>query len=698
MNSGGLFRANKIKQNLNNGICEKTALFIESYNGQMSGNALAVLQGMLDDPQFADWTIRWTVLNADGMEDDLTGVQKDPRIELVLAGALRFIEALETSQLIISCPCLPEYYIKSKGQVVVGLFADYVYEPSGTINRTRAHLQQSLGKVDFLYIEGNAARDALKRWYPSGTPFKVMDGEPLRYALQEKHGANVILSLSNSAMGKLYADMEQRFRSIELICAGYDKTLFMRIPHARRMSYRQENAPEVLDRVGDDVFPICQSLQRAQAVVTDRLNDVRESISAGVPCVFFSNMVGDHYDLYSANRELLTFAGDWDEVCAALKSILESGVPAAYDLRRQIDAGKTIASLLTQMINACVEMDRAVEMDKAASKQLDRLVYGGVSAVYDQQQRELAYSTISDALKQYFVGDGSHAQKAEKADKNSQSTLFVLLSALDPAIMRALKYYKPSENVSVLYTSASTPEMWGMPLEERICLHVKRGKDYSDLVTPANEWRHILGNRTFDTVYVKTTTDPLWNQMYKYAPGKQVISISKNQLLKMLLRNMDNPLLRHYDWEVEPIKKIKLSGKMYYVLGEDSSGELYLRCKKRIERPILAFVYEPKDRERLEQLLDVYLARSCFLLDPDEHMKDSPLLQRPNVYWLPIKQFPVKLFLYAQTIMLCRDFAMVRIAEALKKKVVNPAGMELEQTEQDRWDLLDICSVEDILV
>lgn len=697
MNGGELFRATRVWQYLNNSVREKTVLFIEPLNGQMHGNALAVLQGMLDDPQFADWKISWTVANADGMEDDLAGVQKDPRIELVLAGALRFIEALETSQLIMSCTCLPEYYIKNKGQVVVGLFPDHIYEPSGTISRARALLQQSLGKVDFLYIEGNAARDALKRWYPSGTPFRVLDGEPPRYALQEEHGADVILSLSNSAMGKLYADMEQRFRSIELICVGYDKTLFMRIPRARRMAYRQENAPEVLDRVGDDVFPICQSLHRAQAVVTDRLNDVRESIIAGVPCVFFSNMVGDHYDLYSANRELLTFAGDWDEVCEALKSILESGVSAAHDLRRQIDAGKTVASLLTQVISACGEMGRVVEMDRAAREQLDRLVYGGVNAVYDQQQRELAYNTISDALKQCFADDDNKAPKDEEADKDAKSTLFVLLSALDPAITRVLKYYKPSENVSVLYTSASTPEMWGMPLDERICLQVKQGKDHSDFVTLPNEWRHMLGNRTYDTVYVKTTTDPLWNQMYQCAPGKQVVSISKKRLIKVLLKGMEHPVLRHYDWESEPIKKVKQNGKLYYVLGENDAEKLYLQCKKRIERPILAFVNESEDRERLEQLLDVYLARSCFILDPDEHMKDSPLLQRPNVYWLPIKQLPVKLFLYAQTIMLCRDFAMVRIAEALKKKVVNPETMKVEQTEQDRWDLLDIGSVDDIL-
>lgn len=696
MNGGEVFNATKVRKFMESGVLEKTALFIEPFDGQMHGNALAVLQGILNDARFTDWKIYWTVLHADGVEDDLTGAQKDPRMELVSAGSVRFMEALETSQLVMTCSYLPAYYSKNKRQVVIGLFPDHYFESAGTINRQRALLHQSLGKIDFLFVEGAAARNALKAWYPAGTPFEVIEGAPLRHVLQQRFAADVILSLSDKAMGKLYADMEQRFRSIELICVERDMTLSMRIRHARRVAYRYENAPEVLDRVSDDVFPICQSLQGARALVTDQLNDVRESIIAGVPCVFFTNMLGEYYELYRENKGLLSFAGDWDEVCAGLKSVLDSDIKAASFDQTQREATKALADLIDSAFLACDEIWKAVEVEKFTIGQLEQLLSGGVTTVRDPHMRGMACNAIRNTLLPYF-SDVNDGQTEAESTRGSRSTLFVLLSAQNPMIMRALTYYKPSENVSVLFTSASTPEMWGKSLDKRICLHVKQGKYHSDLATFQSEWRRMVGNRTYDTIYAKTTTDSLWNQMYECAPGKQVVSITQNQIFKLLFESVGNPVLRHYDWETEPIDMVDLDGAKYYMLGEDNSETLYLQCRKPIERPILAFVNEPGDRARLEELLDLYRARSCFLLDPDRHMKGSPLLKRANVYWLPMKKLPVKLFLYAQTLMCCRDQALVFMAEYLQKKVVHVDDVKLQPTVCERWKLLEIRSVNDIL-
>lgn len=647
MNGGERFNAVKVNKYLQESVQEKTVLLIEAYDGRMRGNVLALLQHLLEDVRFADWKFRWTALNADGVETDLTGTQRDPRIELVRGGALGFIAAMETSQVVLSGMRLPRWYIKRPGQLVAGLFPDSFYQRDDRITKARAFMQQTLGKLDFLCIESDAAKEAVNRWYPNGMPFRLLEGAPLRHMLRRQVPDDVVLSLSEKALGKLYSDVEQRFKSVRLICAEHDKTLFMRIPHKRWMSYQEENAPEVLDHVGDDTLPICQALHGAEVLVTDRLDDVQESIKLSVPCVFFSNRVGEFYELYQENRDRLVFAGDWDEVCDRLREFQMRGVAASH----------------------------GPEIRDAAASAVAELVNGILEAREDPQ-------------------------KAAKPERRSE--LFVLLSTWDKGALSALKYYKPDTDVSVLLTSATTPNMWGSPLDERISLNVKQGLydgtgQIVEEIPLKAEWKRMLGGRTYDTVYAKTTTDALWKKLYYYAPAKEVVHLSREEILDLIIRNVGNPILRNLSLDDDPMELVEIDGKPYYKLGGNESEDLCLEYKGELARPSLVFINNKKERDPVLKYIAEDSTRTYFLLDPGCHMEDSEELETENVYWLPIKQLPVKLFLYAETVVQCRDYAVRSIAERMEKELTDLTELTVAPTRSARWDLLGIQSAEELL-
>lgn len=653
MNGGEQFNAQQVNRFLREGVLEKTILFLDVYSGSLYGNALAVLQRVLEDERFLDWTIWWSVANADEVQDDLPGDRRDPRVELVRATGLGFLRAIETAQIVVAGPRLPRYYIKNKGQVVVSVLSRDNFQPDPVITQKRAFVQQTLCKTDVLYIEDPSSWEMLNAWFPSGTPFQVVEGEPPRHAVRSTATDSVVLSLSKGILGKTYADMERRFKSVNIICIEHGKTLYMRIPHEKWMEYRDENAPEVLEHVGDDYYPIARDLKNAEVLVTDRLADVTECMTTACSCIFFSNRIGELYELVEEYKDRLTFVGSWDELCEGLKGFLSGEHPTAPNAAGYEAAQAGVGRLLDTALRACA-----------------------------------APWTAETPFKR---GD-----------------LFISLAILDENVLQALKYYKPARDVSILLTTGLNKDVWnGHLLDERVCLKAKIGLCVPDVAgryterIQRNEWRRLLGDCEYETIYAKTTKDALWQKLYQCAPAQKVVMVPSRKILGTVLDGImaerNNPVLRSRSAAKEPPKPVLIDGKSYYAIGRTEHETYYLDDRGPWFRPALVFVNDETEQEIVAEYLMLFKKRTVFLMDPSGCMKDSEVLEKSNIFWLPIDKLPVKLLLYAESVVQCWDMAVRGIASRMGKKIKRLGTEPLPKRLTDRWALLGITSGDEML-
>lgn len=647
MNSSDSFYANRIYNYSKNRVEQKTILLIESYEGRTQGDVSAVLLQVLADERFSDWKIRWVFPDAAYMPEDFSREKADRQIELVCRNSLNFLQALEQSQVIISGSLLPSYYVKNEGQVVVGIFPAHVYLPEPSVSKKRVMIQQSLSKLDILYCDNEMALEAVAKWYPSGTPFLTLNGSSLRNGLDKKTDADVIVSLTDKGIGKIYADLEQKFKEIKLICSEYKKTLHFRIPQARWEMYTEENQPEVLDYVGSDLHPFCTVAQNAQVVVTNRREDMRETLHMGKYCIFITNQVNEYYDIYQENQSRMALVGSWKE----------------------------------------------------AKERLTIFVSGNVSNeknILDGQAVTAARELLEKVL--YSAGAGCGTAKSDRDDE-----LFIFPSDIHREIWNALEFYNPHSRLSVLVRSSDKEKLWKKKysLDERIHLFTKLGKCASEedgSHSPAilsNEWNRLLGEKRFGRIYAFADTEELWQKLYECAPGEMVSMVSYSEILDILLSGLDNPALRNEEAEFE---RTCIDGVEYYKLGEHDSEQFFVKCRGEIVNPVLVFINGKGDCRLVRDFIGGQECRKTFfVIDPQKHMKKMKILKEENVYWIPVNILPVKLFLCAQAVVLCNDMTVRKVSEYLGKRLIDLKGINIRNKLSESCRLLAIHSEKEII-
>ena len=652
MKADSHFYANEINKNLSYDIKKKSILFYEAYtNKQIYGDVFAIYQAFFVDKNFADWNFIWTVNGTSGIAEELLDFNNDSRTELVSRGSVGLLKAFETSQIIIVGELLPSYYIKREGQLVIGVFSEDIYEPDGKLTKRRAAVQQTFAKLDVLYTDAAFSATEIERRYPSVTPFKVLEGAPLRYTLNKTGQANVVLSMSEALVGggKNYANIERKYKDINYICSEYGKALLMQISYNIWNSCKDENAPEVLNYVRSDVYPICRMLHNAEVLVTDRRRDMLECIKMSRCCIFITNNISNYYEMYENNKEILELAGDWKEACDKLELFYKD--------------------------------------DKE-------------SCAFDTS---VAFYGMDNLLQEIAK---LNCEENAVAKTDNHYNLLIVPSSLNRFAWKALKYFKPNSDVSVLVTGHADGKLWEntYDLDERINLFVKvgavaRGEDgHTSPVIMEHEWKRLIGNQQFETIYYIKTKDTLWNDMITCAPAKNTVVIPKAKFLKFLLESLDNPLLKSVKADNTTFHKISINEQEYYQIGIFGQDIFYLKCKREISSPSLVFINNKGDCKNIIELIEKeYSSETLFLLDPKRLMKSSKLIEKEKVYWLPIDILPAKLFLCSDTLVSCKDYVVRETALSIGKTLKDFAKVNIKEKADNKWELLAIDSEDEMI-
>ena len=641
-------------------IKDKTMLFVESYSDDEGGDCFAILHEILKNPYYKDWDIVWALPDSIYIDDRIECF--GDRIRCIKNPSTEFVDELQTYKIVFTTKVLPTYFIKRQGQVIVGLYsagnyrnqiesedgAKGIYKKLTEINKDDFALHRSLVKSDIIYAESEEIEKALALKQSQGLPFKTVKGKPLRYSLETRQSAEVVVSVSDEIIGPKYPDLETHFKEIKTRVIEYDRDVFFRISHKSFIKYLEENDPKVLSRTGSRVIPICQDIKNSELLITDMKEDYYDASKLGVPCILVTSDITE-WDI-SGETEA-RFAGNWKEICEQIDLFYQGKERSRQDAEIKAD----VCSLIDEVKNA-------------SEKETDAYNRGGI--------------------------------------------LFVLSPHLTHKVWDVIRFVKNEKGVGVLFTDDVNESLWicGDLISRKTDVYCQIGEGVStdtalrqkialknneiclsedDL---KSEWGRIVGNRTFDKAYYVGKPSDYWKKMMEKIPADEYEILNNKEFTAFLLENIKNPLLESANKGIK--LKSELDDKQFH-LATDEADVLLLDSFSDDKGVTLSVINDISDVDKCRKLTEKETDIVHLIFDPHEILLNNhDITKKENVRWMPLRKFPLRALFAADRIALIDDNTLYQIAEHCGKEILSPNKDAIKRDEMS--DFIGLLACEDI--
>ena len=634
---------------------EKSVLFIEAYSGESGGDCTAILQEFIDDPKYADWKIVWALPNAIYIDERIERY-KD-RVRLVKYPSIDLIAAIQTSKIIFSTRLLPTYFVKRKGQTVVGLYPADSYgnwQENGDdsdnkwqteINRPDFALQRSLVKTDVIYAETDAIEKVLASKYPQGMPFSIVRGNPLRYCLETRQSAEIVVSVSDEIIGPKYPDLETLFKQIKTRAIEHDKDVFFRISHSNYLKYQEENDPKVLSRTGSSLAPVCQDIGASELLITDKKQDHYDASQLGVPCILVTNDITSWDNL--GGEEM--FAGNWEEVCEQIDLF--------YQEKHTGKTGKIMGDVKLLLD----------EVEKISDNNGDNHCKGGCLLVVSPHLTHEAWKAIN------FVKDECDVEMLFRDDINE-----TLWKCGDLVSKRTNIYCQIGDAVSTV-----------SPLRQKIAMKKNELPLSEDDLK--SEWHRMTGMRSFKKIYYIGEITPYWDKMMACSPSDTYAMMTDDEFADYLLEKVSNPVWEKHVKGIE--QKSELDDDRVFHLASDGADILLLDNINNKENEITLIIINKKsDVEKCSRLIEDK-DRTYLIFDPHELLAGhKDITENDNVRWMPLRKFPLRALLVSDRVAFPGDSTLRKIAEHYGKEIIG----EEKKSKEKMSEYIALLACEDI--
>lgn len=566
-----------------------TILIIDSDNRPMHGDCKAILKRMLEDARFKKWNFFWTV--PDSVECTYEDID-DPRIEYLAQGSYGFVKACEEAAVIITSEQLPEYYVKKKGQMVIGCFPVSFFLDGDKITRRRALFQLTLDKTDILCSECGYISKCLDEMYKNAAPCEIFPVVPARYTLPSKTHADILVSLTKTVQGNKFADLERKYKDCNLLCIQHGKTILFRINNILYQSFQNENEPDILEHVVSDQTIFLEVAKKTDVIITNKFLEAYDALQMSKSCIMISESRYLPPYFSDINMDKLYFADDWKMAISLLKELLPE--------------------------IKCQEFPDSQE--KSLSDLLDIVLESGSGKI---------------SVNKELTGE----------------ELWIVPGNISSGFWQAMQYYKSENDISVLARSSENGILWKKHEELRndkrfyckigMCPVTEEENDKEE--TLQMEWKRILGDRFFEKAYVWHAKDSLWNELYSCMPASTYIEIDEEKMSSLLYPGLV-PIPEN------KLTSVTINGEEYYELGSNDNIRYYLKTKADINTLDIMFVRKLSDLDGYMNMIKEREDKNLvfIFIDPYGFMSGMEELDYNFIYWIPRNILPVKLLAAAQ--------------------------------------------------
>lgn len=611
---------------LKQSVRQKAILFIEGNSKSVRGDCSALLFHVLDDEYFSDWKLYWAAPDLSVLEFEYEEINDD-RVEFLVLGSQGFREAIETVSVIVSSVLLPRYYIKREEQMVISIFNEKSFDLGDLVRQNRVQTHMMLSKSDLVLLTDDRALEYIETWYGDRYPFKLIDGKPLRYCSPGRQLKDVVVSVSEATMGKSFADLENKYKAVSLVCCDKNYSVGFRISHTIWTSFQKENSPEILENVTSTMYPLTSYTYERSIIITDRKRDLEEAINLNIPCIFITNNIFDIKEY--RDYEKFYLVSEWNKAVSRLEEIL---------------ADHMVANLNTETMT----------------------------------KSEEGLATIIEEIK---------AGGRRPGDFVTDTDLFVFSGTLNRKTWKLMSMCQLEKKVDVLLRETDKNSVWKskqlLPEDIRIFCRTGGGRLTNNaLITEEdfkNEYNRIMGNNKYNRIVFVGEMSEFWEGIIRNGTDQELEVLSQQEFLEYLLEHFANPVYKESKSTDELITIEDIDDTKYIYLGERGIQKYYVKEKGEILHPIFVFVDDQSDIRPIRNLVAGSDGNTTFFIkDRRQLFKDDRLIEKDNVYWIPSTSTPVKLFLIAEKIAFCKDPTMNAIFRSLGKELILSPGVEEE--------------------
>ena len=597
---------------------EKSLLFIEGNSKAVRGDCSALLYYCQNDSYFDDWKIYWAAPDLSVLQFEYEELVHD-RVEFLVFGSQGFREAIETVSVIVSSVLMPFYYIKREDQMLISIFREQSFDLGDLMRKNRVQTHVMLSKSDLVVLTDNDAAEYIETWYGDKYPFKLISGQPLRYSLPNRQPKDVVVSVSDATLGKSFADLENKYKAVSLVCCDTNSSVAFRISHNLWGLFQKENSPELLSNTTSMMYPLSSSSHEGSIVISDRKTDLEEAINLNYPCIFISNN--------------------------------------AYDIKEYREY---------EQFHLVSEWDKAV--NKLGELIVDPVVRSGKNEMV--QRSHEALETIIDEIKK----DG-RMPNTFVTDRD----LFVIRGNLNRKTWKLLGMCNLDKKVDILLRETDKNSVWKskQPIPEDIRVFCRTGggnRTNNALITEEDfqkEYNRIMGNNKYDRIVFVGSLSEFWEPIVSKGTENPLEILTIQEYFEFLLEHLDNPVYKEEQSLDDLVHIDTIEDTRYLYLGERGIQKYYVKEKGEIANSTLVYIDNKMDASMVHKLVDESDENSTFFIkDRRQYLKEDPIIERENVYWIPTTSTPVKLFLLAERIAYCKDQTMNAIFKHLGKELV----------------------------
>lgn len=487
-------------------IEKNTILFIDNTSCAASGDLQELLAYCFSRPEYSNYTFFWTTESIEAARALPEEALKSGRLRLLASEAYNYRKSLATVEIIITTQMLPHYYVKRAGQTLVYLPSEYIYRNKLVSGRSfiRSATPQ-LNAADVVVSPHTCILDALSslRSPACVNPAVLLNCD---YPFAEERQISrklprVIVALKNSTFNKMWFEKPDAFFNwsnelVKRLCIEPEELAVFIPGNALEWLYDGYVSSSV--SLIQNAEGLRRYLPEANIVITDNSNDMCISRAAGVDCI----MVVSGAEAQRVND------------------------PAIYPF---FPPNCIIASSLSEAIELAVDGVHKVieERPSLQQNQSCQVIMGSICERRGQpkcEDSQVGSNGEFDLICLRWPDEKEFHEFVKHSLKGYPGTILLMADKGSVLLPEDLEVFS---NARITYR---TGYHLGTAAERSLMAEdfdaIKRLLSASPENFISMEWRRVLGDVWFNTIYAPEEVDGFWSLMFSFAPANEVVFYS----------------------------------------------------------------------------------------------------------------------------------------------------------------------------
>ena len=526
-----------------------TIMFIESYSHGLGGVVSYLFRKAINDPQYKDYQLIWTVRDYEAALDEFGDLLSDKRVKIVKTEMPDFLRSLAVSGIIICGNPLPNYFLKRIDQKI------YTHMALGSLmmqsySRYQVrNLVKTINDTDkFICLDEYDKNILLKNYRIKPERIHHINIEDV-FNGKEKNSRVVVISINGlKNITESCATFAAFVKRVKAVLSYYDLEIKVFVGYDFWKKYRSQKENIGIEEIYSADQDMSGSMNGAALFITDTVYRAAIAQRLNVPTIILNRV--NIPSVFSYIFDDVQYAIGWASLYHSFEckfgglgpdggflydehtGLFEMPFSKEFDIDSEYDTDSDDSDN-SEADKKPDEDDNRKEIEEKTGEEDEELENDD-----DDVETDLLKGSLTPDTRSYHIEikkilyvfrwepeEGyleSIMRWLDEYDRGDQEITVLFLNsgnqvlyshvselALPHLITLRAGFYQSTAEERQMMTDKS-PELDSY-LEEKSHVFIDE------------EWKRMLGNVRFDKVYAENTTNYFWNRMYKYAPTDDFI-------------------------------------------------------------------------------------------------------------------------------------------------------------------------------